>query len=77
MILGRDIQGCSCATSWCDLDLTFDLAFVTLTLQTLSELYLRNCKAYKEVGNWQGHWLGGVGMHRHGVTFNLGSTKVC
>ena len=34
LIFGRDIGwGCRCATSWCDLDLTFDLALVTLSLQ--------------------------------------------
>ena len=33
-ILGRDIGwGCRCATSWSDLDLTFDLATVTLSLK--------------------------------------------
>ena len=33
-ILGRDIGwGCRCATSWSDLDLTFDLAVVTLSLK--------------------------------------------
>ena len=30
--------------SWCDLDLTFDLAVVTLTYKILSGLYLGNCK---------------------------------
>ena len=30
--------------SWCDLDLTFDLAVVTLTYKILSELYLANRK---------------------------------
>ena len=40
LILGRDIG----AMSWCDLDLTFDLAAVTLSLKILSGLYLRNCK---------------------------------
>ena len=44
-ILGRDIGwGCRCATSWSDLDLTLDLAVVTLTFKILSGLYLRNCK---------------------------------
>ena len=32
------------ATSWSDLDLTFDLAIVTLSLKILSGLYLRNGK---------------------------------
>ena len=45
LILGRDIsQGCRFATSLCDLDLTFDLAVVTLSLKILFGLYLRNCK---------------------------------
>ena len=33
-----------CATSWSDLDLTFDLAVVTLTFKILSGLYLGNRK---------------------------------
>ena len=32
------------AMSWCDLDLTFDLAVVTLTYKILSGLYLGNHK---------------------------------
>ena len=40
LILGRDIGwGCRCATSWCDLDLTFELAVVTLTYKILSNIY--------------------------------------
>ena len=31
------------ATSWCDLDLTFDLVLVTMTIKMLSRLYLGNC----------------------------------
>ena len=42
---------CRCATSWCDLDLTFDLAVVTFTNKILSGLYLGNCKVY-EVDSW-------------------------
>ena len=54
-ILGRDNGwGCRCATSWSDLDLTFDLAVVTLSLKILSGLYLGNHKVY-EVDTWQGH----------------------
>ena len=45
LILGRDIGwGYRCATSWCDLDLTFDLAVVTLSLKILSGVYLKNYK---------------------------------
>ena len=45
------VRGCRCATSWSDLDLTFDLAVVTLTYKMLSGLYLGNCKAW-EVDIW-------------------------
>ena len=39
LILGRDIGWeCRCPTSWCDLDLTFDLAIVALSLKILSGL---------------------------------------
>ena len=34
------VRGCRCGTSWCDLNLTFDLAVVTLTYKILSGLYL-------------------------------------
>ena len=34
-------------TSWCDFDLTFDLAVVTLSLKILSELYLGNRKVWE------------------------------
>ena len=53
--------------SRCDLDLTFDLAVVTLTYKILSSLYLRNRKVW-EVDTLDGHWLGSVGVGRHGVT---------
>ena len=39
-----------CATSWCDLDLTFDLAVVTLTYKILFRLYLRNLYLYLSTG---------------------------
>ena len=34
---------CRCAMSWCDLNLTFVLAVLTLSLKILSGLYLGNC----------------------------------
>ena len=37
---------CRCATTWCDFDLTFDLAIVTLTFKILSGLYLGHCKVF-------------------------------
>ena len=42
--VGTLVRGCSCTMSWSDLDLTFDLAVVTLSLKILSGLYLGNCK---------------------------------
>ena len=45
LILGRNIGwGCRCATSWCDLDLIFDFAEVTLSLKIFYGLYFGNCK---------------------------------
>ena len=29
------VRGCRCATLWCDLDLTFNLAVMTLTYKSL------------------------------------------
>ena len=41
--LAKDIGWAyGCTASWCDLDLTFDLAILTLNLIILSELYLGN-----------------------------------
>ena len=42
---GRGIGwGCKFASSWYDIDLTFNLARVTLSLKILCGLILRNCK---------------------------------
>ena len=44
LILGRDIGwGCNCAMSWCDFDMTFGLAVVTLTFKIFSGRYRGNC----------------------------------
>ena len=41
LIVGMDIGwGCGYTTSWCDLELTFDLTVVTLSLKIISGLYL-------------------------------------
>ena len=37
---GTLVRCSRCAMLWCDLDLTFDLAVVTLTYKILSGLYL-------------------------------------
>ena len=50
-LVGILVRGCRCATSWSDLDLTFDLAVVTLAYKMLSGLYLGNCKVW-EVHIW-------------------------
>ena len=65
-MVGTLVRGCRCAASWSDLDLTFDLAVVTLTYKILSGLYLIN-RTVQEVDTWLGHWLGGVGVQRHGL----------
>ena len=43
-MVGTLVRGCRCVTSWSDLDLTFDLAVVTLSLKILSGLYLGSRK---------------------------------
>ena len=43
-MVGTLVRECRCATSWSDLDLTFDPAVVTLTNKILSGLYFGNCK---------------------------------
>ena len=53
--------------SWCDLDLTFDLAVVTLTYKILSGLYLRTVRCRKLILG-KDNWLGDVGVQCHGVT---------
>ena len=40
IIKGTLLGGCRCAMLWCDLDLTSDLAVVTLTYKMLSRQYL-------------------------------------
>ena len=42
---------CRCATSLCDLDLTFYLAVVTLTYKMLPRAYLSNCKVVVKTAN--------------------------
>ena len=39
-MVGTLVGGCRCAASWCDLDLTFDLAIVTKTFKILSGYFL-------------------------------------
>ena len=39
-----EIGGCRCTTSWCDLDLTFDLSVVTLTFKIFLGMCLGNCE---------------------------------
>ena len=41
---GTLVRYSRCTMSWCDLDLTFDIAVVTLTYKILSGLYLGNRK---------------------------------
>ena len=43
-MVGTLVRGCRYAMSWCDLDLTFGLAVVTLTYKIMSRLYLGKYK---------------------------------
>ena len=43
------MRGCRCATSWCDLDLIFDLVVVTLTYKILFGLYLLEIKRCRKL----------------------------
>ena len=38
-MVGTLVKGCTCAMSWCDLDLTFDLVIVTVSFKILSGLF--------------------------------------
>ena len=49
--IGTLVRRFRCAASWCDLDLTFDLAVVTLTYEILSGFYLGFHKVWK-VDTW-------------------------
>ena len=44
-MVGILVRGCRCAMPWCNFDLTFELAIVTLTFKILSGLYFGNRKA--------------------------------
>ena len=46
-MVGTLVRGCMCATSWCDLDLIFDLAIVTLTYKILSGYILETVRCRK------------------------------
>ena len=51
-----------CTSSWCSLDLTYDLVVVTMCSKTLSVLFIGLCKVYKVV---------------RCISFNFDSAKVC
>ena len=53
--------------SWCNFDLSSDLAIMTLTCKIFSRLYLGNCKGTKLILGT--HWLNVAGVQHHGVTF--------
>ena len=37
-MIGTLVRGCICATLWCDLDITFDLVVLTMSLEIFSRL---------------------------------------
>ena len=70
------LRGCRCARSYYDLELTFDLANVTLTSKIFSEPYLENHKV-TNIDIWQVFWLGGVGVQcNFGFTFDFAVTTL-
>ena len=46
-LVGIVVWWYECATSWCDLDLTFDLGIVTFSVKSLSGRTIGNSKMYK------------------------------
>ena len=63
-------MGYKCTISWFDSALTLLLhLFVQATSQ--NDVSCRNLMLGRDIG------LGDVGVHRHCVTFNLGSAEVC
>ena len=56
--------------SWFDLDLTFDLAIMTLTYKLFSGLYVRNSKV-QEVGTLVGGCMCGTSYRDLDLTFDL------
>ena len=53
--------------SWCDLDLNFELAVVTLTYKSCLGYISETLRCSKLIQVWYGHWLGVVGVHHNGV----------
>ena len=43
-MVGMLVGKCRCAVSWCDIDMTFDLAIVTLTFKILSGYILETVR---------------------------------
>ena len=43
-MVGTLVGGCRCTTSWCELDLTFDLVIVTMILKILSGHFFDSIK---------------------------------
>ena len=59
---GTLVGGYRSAMSWCDLDLTFDLAVVTLTFKSLSGNINESVKCKKLIPGRDTNCLGVVGM---------------
>ena len=50
VLLGTLVVGYRCAMSWCDLDLTFDLAIVTLSLKITGTVRCRKLVLGRDIG---------------------------
>ena len=78
-MLGRDTgRVCRCTALWYDIDLTFDLAIVTLTFKSLFKLHLGNIKDWYWylVGILDGYCRCGMSKCDLCVTFDFGSTRM-
>ena len=56
-LVGTLVRGCRCATSWCDIDLTFNLTVVTLTYKFMFGYILETISLRKLI---LGRDIGGV-----------------
>ena len=57
-MVGGLVRGCRCATSWCDLDLIFNLAAVTLSLKSCLDYILETTRCRKRIlGRDIGYWV--------------------
>ena len=64
------VGSCRCALSWCDLDLTFDLAVVTLTFKSYPG-YISETVRCRKLILGRDILVGVLGVQHHDVTLIL------